>query len=99
LLAICGNWTDNDPTCNLSGNILSIYEKTDELGSSCQSLSEKSEGIPLFHTEYREGTQGILYRRSPLDKTSVIPDFRIIQMSVSITGYHVILSDGAHPLP
>ena len=47
-LAICGDWLEEDQDLTVSGNILSIYEASDEYGSSCQPLSVRSPGINSF---------------------------------------------------
>src|SRR5262245_9542524 len=37
-LGACGDWVLNRDDVNVRGRILSIYEKSDELGTSCQPL-------------------------------------------------------------
>jgi acetyl esterase/lipase len=41
-LAPCGDWLDNRSDVNVRGRILSIYEKTDELGTSCAPLFKRA---------------------------------------------------------
>jgi len=53
---------------DLTGTILSIYEKTVVLDSSFQSLSEKAEGIIAFHEIilYTGKEHGAVYTADPL---------------------------------
>ncbi len=41
-LAPCGDWLHNRDDVDVGGRILSIYEKTDELGTSCQPLFKRA---------------------------------------------------------
>jgi hypothetical protein len=41
-LAPCGDWLDDRKDVNVSGRILSIYEKTDEMGTSCEPLFKRA---------------------------------------------------------
>lgn len=67
LLAICGEWTDMDKKLTLAGRILSLYEQSDELGSSCKSLASRSPEITGFtEIEFQTGKQhGTFYTADP----------------------------------
>lgn len=47
-LAACSGWISSYPELRVSGNILSIYEKTDSLAGSCRSLIKRSEAVSSF---------------------------------------------------
>lgn len=47
-LAACGGWISSYPELRVSGNILSIYEKTDSLAGSCRSLIKRSKAVSSF---------------------------------------------------
>lgn len=49
LIAICDKLTDQDPILYLSGRVLSIYESSDPLGTSCQNLVNRSPAVTSFH--------------------------------------------------
>ena len=44
ILATCWSWKDKETDVKLNGNVLSIYEVSDEVGS-CNSLAKRSDGI------------------------------------------------------
>src|SRR5262245_32263210 len=46
LLGACGDWVLNRDDVNVRGRILSIYEKSDELGTSCQPLFAQARAGP-----------------------------------------------------
>jgi hypothetical protein len=48
LAAICGPGTNSPTAPRLTGRILSLYEESDALGSSCQLLAERSPGVSSF---------------------------------------------------
>ena len=67
LLANCSDWMRRELKPQLTGNILSIYESTDELAGSCRPLIEKSSKVTTFE-EIRLETglgHGMLYRPLP----------------------------------
>ncbi|HET6277804.1 MAG TPA: alpha/beta hydrolase [Candidatus Polarisedimenticolia bacterium] len=67
LLAICGDSPDDDPGLRMRGRVLSIYEASDELGSSCRRLFERSPA-DLEYDEIRIDTgegHGAFYRPRP----------------------------------
>ena len=47
LLAGCGRWVKKSPDVRLYGNVLSIYETSDSVGS-CKMLAENSPGLVSF---------------------------------------------------
>jgi hypothetical protein len=55
LLAPCGDWLLNRDDVNVRGRILSIYEASDELGTSCEPLFRQA-GTPGEHREIRIAT-------------------------------------------
>lgn len=67
ILAICGDWLSDQPQISFNGRVLSIYEQTDELGGSCQTLAERSEGATDFHElSFNTGLgHGAFYQASP----------------------------------
>lgn len=68
LLAICGDWINDDSRVALAGRILSLYEKSDELGSTCKPLIERSPEIKEFEEiEFATGKQhGAFYSADPI---------------------------------
>lgn len=48
LMGICSDDLAGDDQLNLHGRILSIYEKSDAIGSSCHALKNKSTGISNY---------------------------------------------------
>jgi hypothetical protein len=48
-LAACSDWISSYPELRVSGNILSIYEKTDSLAGSCRSLIKRSAAVSSFN--------------------------------------------------
>jgi hypothetical protein len=48
LIAICGDELNAISTISLAGRILSLYEASDEFGSTCKSLVERSPGVTGF---------------------------------------------------
>lgn len=67
LLGICGDWI-NENALALSGKILSFYERSDELGSTCSPLINRSpEVIEFTEIELTTGKQhGAFYSADPL---------------------------------
>lgn len=66
-IGICVDEINNDPRLRPEGRILSIYEESDEFGSSCQRLIERSPGVKDF-TEIVLKTgkrHGAFYRADP----------------------------------
>jgi hypothetical protein len=66
-LAICGEWLEEDQALTAAGNILSIYETSDEYGNSCQLLLDRSPSIQSF-TEIGLSTgeaHGLFYAPDP----------------------------------
>lgn len=57
LLAPCGDWMSNRDDLNVRGRFLSIYEASDELGTSCQPLFRQAGG-PGAHQEIRIAVGG-----------------------------------------
>jgi hypothetical protein len=47
-LAACSSWLKSYPQFQISGNVFSIYEKSDELAGSCRELAENSSGLSSF---------------------------------------------------
>lgn len=68
LIAICGDWINDDPGVELAGRILSLYEKSDEYGSSCKPLIERSPEVKEFkEIEFTTGKQhGAFYSADPI---------------------------------
>ena len=67
LLAPCGDWMRNREDVNVRGRILSIYEASDELGTSCAPLFERA-SAPGEHREIRIATgagHGAFFRPRP----------------------------------
>jgi hypothetical protein len=64
LLAICGPWLDQYPELELRGRVLSIYEASDSIGSSCNPLFKRSvEGLETEEIRIETGEQhGAFYR-------------------------------------
>jgi hypothetical protein len=48
LIAICGEWINANTSIGLHGRVLSLFETSDELGSSCQILADRSTGVSSF---------------------------------------------------
>lgn len=48
ILAACSSWLDAYPQFEISGQVLSVYEKSDELAASCRELAENSLGLSSF---------------------------------------------------
>jgi hypothetical protein len=64
LLAPCGDWVQGRDDVDVRGRILSIYEASDELGTSCEPLFAQA-GDPGEHREIRIDTgagHGAFYR-------------------------------------
>ncbi|RDV11878.1 alpha/beta hydrolase [Pontibacter diazotrophicus] len=49
LLANCNNWVLENLTIDLHGDILSIYEKSDNIGRSCLSIKTSSSGVRKYN--------------------------------------------------
>ncbi len=67
LLASCNDWLIRTHEPRLTGEVLSIYEASDDIGGSCRSLAERSPWLARF-AEVRLETglgHGMVYR--PLD--------------------------------
>jgi len=47
-IAVCGPEANEDPRLDLRGRVLSIYERSDDYGSSCRPLVESSLGVTAF---------------------------------------------------
>lgn len=64
LMAICGDWLYDDPGLRLRGRVLSIYEASDAIGSSCRRLFERSpEGLDYDEIRIDTGERhGAFYR-------------------------------------
>jgi hypothetical protein len=67
LIAICDDWINSKTDIRLSGRILSLFEMSDEAGSSCQELAERSPGISEFdEISYSTGEgHGAFYQAEP----------------------------------
>jgi hypothetical protein len=67
LLAICVDEINHNQALDLSGRILSMYEKSDTYGSSCEPLAERSSGITGFtEISFNTGKQhGVFYAADP----------------------------------
>jgi len=68
LIAICGEETNVESGPVISGRILSLFEKSDELGSSCKPLADRSPGVKEFEEfEFSTGKQhGAFYTADPI---------------------------------
>jgi hypothetical protein len=68
LIAICGDEINKIPRASLTGRILSLYEKSDEYGSSCKSLVERSPNVTGFEEiEFSTGLRhGAFYTADPI---------------------------------
>ena len=67
LIAGCNDWAEENLAVNLCGRILSIFEKSDELGRSCQSIFSASTCEPAVREiELTTGkAHGVLYQPRP----------------------------------
>lgn len=67
LIAGCSDWAEKNLTINLCGRILSIFEKSDELGRSCQAIFSASSCKPIIQEiELDTGKEhGMLYQPLP----------------------------------
>ena len=68
LLANCNPWLIRTHDPRLTGEVLSIYEASDEIGKSCAEVARRSPGITRYH-EVRLDTglgHGMIYRPLPL---------------------------------
>lgn len=68
LLANCNDWLIREIDPRLTGEVLSIYEASDEIGGTCEPLVKRSPGVKSF-SEVRLETglgHGIVYR--PLEQ-------------------------------
>jgi len=66
-LAPCGDWVVGRDDVDVRGRILSIYEASDELGTSCEPLFAQA-SAPGEHREIRIGTgagHGAFFRPRP----------------------------------
>ena len=68
IIAICNEETIANPDIALAGRILSLYEASDEFGSSCRSLLERSRDVVEFEEiKFETGKQhGAFYSADPL---------------------------------
>lgn len=68
LLANCNDWVEDNFTIDLHGDILSIYEKSDNVGSSCLSIKTSSSGVMKYsEVELNTGLgHGFIYQ--PIDE-------------------------------
>ena len=68
LIAICNEETITSPDITLAGRILSLYETSDEYGSSCRRLLEKSPDVVEFEEiKFETGKQhGAFYSADPM---------------------------------
>jgi len=68
LIAICGEEIDSDTALMISGRILSLYEQSDPLGGSCETLAKRSPGVADFkEIEFSTGREhGTFYGADPL---------------------------------
>jgi hypothetical protein len=48
ITAACSGWLDAYPQLQLTGHVLSVYEKSDELAGSCRSFAERSDVLESF---------------------------------------------------
>jgi hypothetical protein len=67
-LAACSSWLQSHGQFEISGQIFSVYEKSDELAGSCRDLAENSLGISSFdEIEITTGKEhGAFYQPNPL---------------------------------
>ena len=67
LIAICGDWIYGNSDVVLAGRILSLIEKSDPLGSTCQPLIDRSPSVIEFvEIEFSTGKQhGAFYSADP----------------------------------
>lgn len=68
LMANCNDWLIRTHDPRLTGDVLSIYEASDDIGGTCESLVKRSPGIGRFR-EIRLETglgHGVIYRPLPL---------------------------------
>lgn len=67
LLAICGDEINKTPVVSLAGRILSLYEKSDEYGSTCKPLVGRSPDVTGFdEIEFNTGLRhGAFYTADP----------------------------------
>ena len=67
LIAICGDEINKTPRFSLAGRILSLYEKSDEYGSTCKPLVERSRNVTGFEEiEFTTGLRhGAFYAADP----------------------------------
>lgn len=47
-LAACSSWLENHPQLRLTGHVFSVYEKSDELASSCANFDIKNNELKSF---------------------------------------------------
>jgi len=47
-LAACGSWIENFPQLQLTGNVFSVYEKSDDLAGSCKKSNNKNNELKSF---------------------------------------------------
>jgi hypothetical protein len=68
LIAICGDEINKTPRFSLAGRILSLYEESDEYGSSCKPLAERSSNVTGFEEiEFTTGLRhGAFYTADPI---------------------------------
>lgn len=68
LIAICGDWINDDPGVALAGRIFSLYERSDDFGTSCVPLVERSPEVTDFdEIEFNTGKQhGAFYTADPI---------------------------------
>lgn len=67
LMAACNDWLVDKHDPRLTGEVLSIYEHSDELAGSCKTIADRSAGLSRFE-EIRLDTglaHGFLYRPLP----------------------------------
>ena len=67
LIAGCNDWVENNLAINLCGRILSIFEQSDELGRSCQSIFSTSTCEPVIREIEltTDKAHGVLYQPRP----------------------------------
>lgn len=67
LIAGCNEWAAENSIINLCGKVLSIFEKSDEIGRSCQSIFNASTCEPVVREiELDTGKEhGVLYQPLP----------------------------------
>ncbi len=68
LIAICGEEVNSNPDFKLTGRILSLFESSDEYGSTCKPLADRSPEVMEFEEiEFRTGKQhGAFYAADPI---------------------------------